>query len=114
MKKEIADKWVAALLSGKFPHGQGKLFNDGSNHAKDGRPGFCCLGVLCEISGIPYDKNSSYLPAEVANWAGMSNSRGTAINYDGTLKVNLPYLNDKGNKSFTDIAEVIIRHWQEL
>lgn len=36
-------KWVAALKSGNFPQAGGALKTD---------EGFCCLGVLCEVSGL--------------------------------------------------------------
>ena len=42
MKKEIADKWVEALRSGKYKQGKSALKKDDS---------FCCLGVLCDIIG---------------------------------------------------------------
>lgn len=42
MKKEIRDKWVEALRSGKFPQGRGNLFN--------GRR-YCCLGVYAITIG---------------------------------------------------------------
>ena len=43
MKKEIKDKWVAALRSGEYQQAYGRLRDDNS---------FCCLGVLCDISGL--------------------------------------------------------------
>lgn len=44
MKKEIADKWVAALRSGKYKQGRQYLRTFEDN--------YCCLGVLCEILGL--------------------------------------------------------------
>lgn len=49
MKKEIADLWVAALRSGKYKQGRTTLKNRDSE--------FCCLGVLCDISGL-----STFIP----------------------------------------------------
>jgi hypothetical protein len=43
MKKEIKNKWIAALRSEKYQQTQGVLHD---------REGFCCLGVLCDISGL--------------------------------------------------------------
>lgn len=37
-----ADKWIAALRSGKYLQGTGCLCREGK---------LCCLGVLCDISG---------------------------------------------------------------
>jgi len=43
MKKEIAERWVKALTSGKYQQGKGQLkSNDGKS--------FCCLGVLCDLA----------------------------------------------------------------
>lgn len=41
MKKEIADKWVAALRSGKYQQGKNVLSANENS--------FCCLGVLCDV-----------------------------------------------------------------
>lgn len=41
MKKEIADKWVEALRSGRYKQCKSWLRDN---------DGFCCLGVLCDIS----------------------------------------------------------------
>ena len=43
MNKEIKQKWIEALRSGKYKQTRGKL--KGRNGA------FCCLGVLCDIQG---------------------------------------------------------------
>lgn len=40
MQPEIKTKWLAALRSGKYAQGQGKLYNGSA---------FCCLGVLCDV-----------------------------------------------------------------
>lgn len=42
MKKELRDKWCAALRSGEYAQTRGVL-HDSS--------GFCCLGVLCVVGG---------------------------------------------------------------
>jgi len=44
MKKAKADRWVKALLSGKYKQGQERL--------KDEDDCYCCLGVLGEISKV--------------------------------------------------------------
>ena len=43
MKREIADKWVAALRSGEYTQTRETL-------ACDARTKHCCLGVLCELA----------------------------------------------------------------
>lgn len=42
MKRELRDKWVAALRSGKYEQGQKTLVRDNR---------YCCLGVLCDVAG---------------------------------------------------------------
>lgn len=42
-------KWIVALRSGKYTQGHGRL--------RDGVGQMCCLGVLCEISGLGEWKN---------------------------------------------------------
>lgn len=44
MDQEVKIKWIKALRSGKYKQITNKLC--------DGE-GFCCLGVLCEISNLP-------------------------------------------------------------
>lgn len=46
LPKEFKEKWVAALRSGKYKQGAGKLFSDASNT-------YCCLGVACIVAGVP-------------------------------------------------------------
>lgn len=43
MLKELKEKWIAALESGKYQQAKGKLKRVGDT--------YCCLGVLCDISG---------------------------------------------------------------
>lgn len=45
MKRELRDKWVAALRSGEYKQGRGAL--------QDTTGGYCCLGVLCRVMEIP-------------------------------------------------------------
>lgn len=51
----IKATWVEALRSGKFKQGQGLLIIEEENDC----PSFyhCCLGVLCEVMGIPRDND---------------------------------------------------------
>ena len=43
MTLEGLNEWIAALRSNKYEQGQQYLHNDGK---------YCCLGVLCDISGV--------------------------------------------------------------
>lgn len=71
-------KWTAALRSGEYKQTRCTLKND---------EGYCCLGVLNEVLGLP----QSYigLPLMVGNWE------------------RLARMNDEQGKSFAQIADVI-------
>lgn len=47
MKKALRDEWVAALRSGKYEQGTGKLRTDDDH--------WCCLGVLSDVAGVKWD-----------------------------------------------------------
>ncbi len=63
MNLELKQKWLDALRSGKYKQGT-QYLNSSS--------GYCCLGVLCEVAGIPA-KPEEY-------WS-------TAMRYDGNNKL---------------------------
>ncbi len=123
MKKEIADKWIEALESGKYGQCQNLLKSENR---------FCCLGVLCDISGLGEWKTASthylrkyvignigataWLPEAVQQWAGMKSNDGLYwyIDSDGHQQRNkLAILNDAGY-SFASIAGIIKERWEEL
>jgi len=129
MKKEIADKWTAALRSGDYKQGPGALCKDGA---------FCCLGVLCDLhrkevggewteADVPFsdlpapapfgsmyytvgddDYDYALLPETVAEWAGVR-SISPSPRYQQCLTV----LNDNGWK-FEHIADLIDTNWEDL
>lgn len=107
MKKEVADAWVAALRSDEYKQGRQWLRDNGK---------FCCLGVLCDISklgswiGKSYLRETTILPLDVIEYAEMKSSRGLIGEYGD---ICLTALNDNG-KTFTDIADVIEKYWEEL
>ena len=114
MKKEIAEKWAAALRSGDYKQRQNALSNGT-------RTEHCCLGVLCELAildglgllvssgelGTTYGGNAGLLPHTVKLWAGVSSDSGS---FNGS---NLGRENDKG-VSFDGIATLIDHHQAEL
>lgn len=116
MNKVIADKWIKALRSGKYKQGTGRLRDDNQ---------FCCLGVLCDISKkgkwnkthykIGNNVSVAMLPKEVANWAEMKSTDGSFElkgEYDKSKK--LWSLNDNLGESFTQIAFIIEKEWENL
>ena len=131
MKKEIADKWVAALRSGDYKQTKGKLANvDRTEH--------CCLGVLCEMAikdGVDvemdvrhieaesadevdvfyteFDKETGHPPDSVRRWAGMGSPSGRLYQPAYDEDTSLASLNDR-NWSFKQIADVIEKHWESF
>lgn len=120
MKKEIATLWVNALRSGKYQQVTGKLKRHG---------GYCCLGVLCELSEqgefidmgemkdcyvLPNGNiGSTNLPNDIVEWAGMSSIVG-AIHPDYPSGITtLSAMNDDGSY-FAEIADVIEQNWETL
>jgi hypothetical protein len=99
MKKDVADKWVAALRSGEYPQARGGLHI--IRETQSG-PGFCCLGVLCDlftkvdpghcrwtnISKLPDEDSTRFfiecgselsttaVPQRVQSWSGLRSGVG--------------------------------------
>lgn len=69
MKRELRDKWVAALRSGEYEQGK-----DGLLAKEFGRYVYCCLGVLQDVADIPFkDKEPGHtlLRSAVAEAVGL-------------------------------------------
>lgn len=125
MKKEIADKWIKALKSGKYKQTKAVLHN---------KEGYCCLGVLCDLmpkhkwTKIPYkngfsapnfhssgnttdSEGSTVLPTNVRVWADMRDNTGSITTESGNS--SLVYCNDQ-SYTFKQMAALIKKHWKEL
>jgi hypothetical protein len=92
---EVGIKWVEALRSGKYKQGKHQLVFDGS---------YCCLGVLCEISGLEWPGNSALLPQNVQDWAGLDSYNGKYVSFG--IQRFLSRDNDSGS-TFEEIANTI-------
>lgn len=120
MKKDIAEKWVAALRSSKYKQGHSVLQN------KYGE--FCCLGVLCELAvneniippptmesdRVIYDimDTTGISSTKIREWSGLQTSLGII----GIINVGsnqLAFMNDNG-ESFAGIATIIESRYEEL
>lgn len=115
MKKDIAVQWVAALRSGQYKQGKGKL--------RDKHDNYCCLGVLCDILGVEWFKNdiecnystskdsraTKFLPESIVEESGM---RTTAGKYD-YANDSLVAKNDN-SVAFSEIADIIEQNWEKL
>lgn len=134
MKTEIKQKWVEALLSGKYAKGKWFL-----TRRQGGNETFCVLGVLCDLAikdgvelpviygegqdkeerwtefriyqsmwnegeGEYDDPNYTDLPDEVLRWAGLYES--PTVMYDEQC-TTLTELNDLLDVPFPVIAQLI-------
>lgn len=124
MKKDIKDKWVSALRSGKYKQGTGYLIK--SSNA-GGQCKHCCLGVLCDLYLQEHDVELSWnsevisdtevlnvaslygtefvLPYQVQEWAGL-HEPSPCVEYCGHDEM-LSELNDYERLDFNGIADLI-------
>lgn len=86
---ELKKNWIMALRSGEFRQGIGKF--------KNFRGDYCCLGVLCEVAGIPIE----YLTGS-DNYTGLKD-----LGFPQFLFNHYFQLNDGGNHNFCMIANEI-------
>lgn len=99
MDPEIKAKWIAALRSGEYKQGTGRLYDD-----LTGR--FCCLGVLCEVQNDDFlDRYAptftySYLDYEHAAGLLTEQMKHLAIMNDGGMDASRFY-------SFAEIADYV-------
>lgn len=59
MNPEVKEKWTAALDSGEFTQGTGRL--------QTLKGDFCCLGVLCELYRREHPDTSRWLAADAGS-----------------------------------------------
>ncbi len=128
IKKEVAEKWVKALRSSKYRQAVGTLRE--KNEAPNGKDGFCCLGVLCDLAvqegAIPEPeyseesgdylygkktKSAELLPPAVVEWAGLSKVNPQVVDYEGefgqSYGLTFSDLNDDYGFTFRKIATLI-------
>lgn len=114
MNPEVKALWMAALRSGEYHQAMGSL------HYRSEIPGFCCLGVLCDLAvkagvtdqrAIPNGERTgyrcnngtyetAYLPDTVLEWAGLTHANPTVAD------TSLAFENDR-RRPFTEIADLI-------
>ena len=111
MPKELLAKWLAALRGGEYAQCRMAM----KSLEVGGRPSYCCLGVLVEVSGEdPATEEHSGVPSE--QWAqrhGVSFTKAPAGAYGHPCNPHLPGLgttaadaNDQG-RTFAEIADAI-------
>lgn len=94
MREDIEQQWVAALRSGEYKQGTGRL-----RYEEEGEQYFCCLGVLCELHrkatgagiwlGDGYsagnDHETTVPPDAVVWWAGIGDDNPVIDDENNTL-----------------------------
>jgi hypothetical protein len=109
-------EWIAALRSGSYRQGQGKLRTLNSESAlSDTKDKFCCLGVACNLYDssrwrffspdvVTYMHEAGILPNEVMNAYCLKDNDGG--NGDDDHTTSLAARNDYG-ATFEQIADII-------
>ncbi len=115
MDPEAKRAWVEALRSGEYKQGCDVL----ALVSRDGRAAFCCMGVLCDVAGLPSDHNedlgtlryefdgescAAALPGSFASAIGLQ--RYPVLTYNGQART-ASQLNDDERLSFDEIADLI-------
>lgn len=106
MNREVAKRWAAALESGEYEQGHGEL--------RDVRGRYCCLGVLCELSGLGTWDGPRYLgerfvvPPQVAAWAELTTRPVEGIEHDdgcANPELRIPAYPDREYVYLTDLND---------
>lgn len=133
MNREVMEKWVTALRSGKYEQVAGELRAPVSAREPQ-HYGYCCLGVLCELHrqelddpadgqwGTNRSDNATYmgtdsvLPTAVRDWAGLtvSNPMLEFPAKSGTVQAQVTEANDDWSLTFAEIADAIESQWIDL
>jgi hypothetical protein len=100
MDAKLKAKWVKALRSGEYKQARKKL-RDGEN--------YCCLGVLCQIAGLPIDEDGdSVVGASKVSAVSQYQPIYDAVGDTWTAR-KLAEMNDDGTP-FHGIADYIEEH----
>lgn len=115
---------VAALRSGKYLQGRGRL----KCISNDGTPiGYCCMGVMCEVAiekgveldvqflwlndfsrAVRFDGSPTFLRTKVIEWLGVHDNgepdQDLVIGKDGNEMISAAYANDELKWDFKQIA----------
>ena len=106
MNPELKAKWLAALRSGEYKQAKSVL-NTGDS--------FCCLGVLCDISGmgrwVRDDRNRAFIYYEYGEayreFAELPIPLQKGAGIEVVEEAALIQMNDDEDKTFTEIADWI-------
>jgi hypothetical protein len=114
---ELRRKWLEALRSGEFQQGTGALKRKiGSDRFE-----YCCLGVLCEITGdrdgwqvvmantYSFHRVNGYLAPDIRKAVGLRYGDGQLPGGESLVQIN-----DDRQMSFAEIADWIEKNASDL
>lgn len=116
--RENIQKWIDALRSGEYKQGKGRL----KYSNQDGDVKHCCLGVACEVALVDgvgleltnnpmniytdrkyfFDGYGESIPPKVQKWLGVDDDDPRI-----TEEYSAAGLNDSGNYTFSEIADLL-------
>lgn len=102
MNKIVKAQWIKALRSGRYAQGRYKL-----RRTRLGKAQYCCLGVLCRVQGLSFNKNNITSYKGEACVYKLSNRMLRDIGLKPREQDNLMSLNDSGKYNFKYIANYI-------
>lgn len=111
MDPELKKKWVDALRSGRYNQTIAHLKVVQSFHSGEEtiNPGYCCLGVLCEVAGVEwkpgYQKSKVTCSAVVPEGDVITNFLPKSLGIDSDTQWKLADFNDKYRWPFEKIAD---------
>lgn len=113
--------WLEALRSGKYTQGRMRL---ATTYGDDIPVRYCCLGVACDVAiksgldldvakvdggaALTFDGGSRVLPDRVQEWLGLED-RSPELRSTSEM-MSLVGLNDSGDYTFEEIADLIEKH----
>lgn len=104
MDQEVKARWVAALRSGEYEQGQHLL-----RQPMGATEMYCCLGVLCEVVGVPRAVEGYSIDGGLSTNAGLPVETRRMVQLSLAAEEALIYRNDELEASFEDIALFIER-----
>lgn len=114
MDHDLRNRWVRALLSGKYQQTQGRLRRTVPLFSYDA--GYCCLGVLCDIDGNVEQRDEPgveivefLFPTNESSITSITDSYREEIGLSEDDMHVLMQMNDDG-KDFNTIAMWILRN----
>jgi hypothetical protein len=100
MTKELRDRWLEALRSGRYEQGKHRLHD----YDKDGGDLYCSLGVLADV--IDPNGWEMYRERIGKNWKGSGAGLPSDV-LDRNLQKTIITLNDSTGRTFCQIADSI-------